>query len=81
MLLSELLGQGGRHELPLEAGRGREVRLARLAAVRSEAYYIRKELAYVQGNMSRHSGSGRVEAEQSRQEARCSNMEGKLTMA
>lgn len=37
VLLSELLGQGGRHELPLEAGRGREVRLARLAAVRSEA--------------------------------------------
>lgn len=30
------------------------MRLARLAAVRSEAYYIRKELAYVQGNTSRH---------------------------
>lgn len=42
VLLSELLGQGGRHDLPLEAGRGREVRLARLAAVRSEACSFQK---------------------------------------
>lgn len=66
MLLSELLGQGGRHELPLEAGRGREVRLARLAAVRSEAYSFRRVSVCPRQHV-KTSGLGRVEAEQSRQ--------------
>lgn len=65
VLLSELLGQGGRHELPLEAGRGREVRLARLAAVRSEAYPFKSVSVYSKpkyqtSHLGRGQGRGRA---------------------
>lgn len=76
VLLSELLGQGGRHELPLEAGRGREVRLARLAAVRSEAYPFKSVSVYPNQNFEHLIWAGPRQGTPNRQAGRQADAKG-----